>query len=58
MRICIVERLFHRPFGLRYMHPEGFAIVNFASQLPGGRDGGRCYYLRFAKRTVRWMAEK
>lgn len=23
------------------MRPEGFAIVNFASQLPGGRDGGR-----------------
>lgn len=37
-----MERLFRRPFGLCFfMHPEGFAIVNFSSQLPGGREEGR-----------------
>lgn len=36
-----MDRLFHGPFGLCFTRPEAFAIVNFASQLPGGRDGGR-----------------
>lgn len=45
MRIYTVERL----WALCFICLAGFAIVNFASLLSGGRAGGRCYYLRFAE---------
>lgn len=33
-----MERLFRRPFGLCFMHPVGFATVNFYLPAPG-REG-------------------